>query len=87
MAILRLNCLLKGNSGVRVLLIEKLQDLINSGEMPKVPMQGSVGASGDLCPLSHLALKLMEEGFEFKEKESLAMINGTQMMTMCNLET
>lgn len=37
MAILRVNCLLKGNSGVRLILIEKLVDLINSGELPNVP--------------------------------------------------
>ncbi len=60
--ILRLNCLLKGNSGVRVELVEKLQEAINLGVIPRVPKQGSVGASGDLIPLSHLALGLMGEG-------------------------
>lgn len=62
MMILRLNCLLKGNSGVRVELVEKLQEAINLGVIPRVPMKGSVGASGDLCPLAHLALGLMGEG-------------------------
>ncbi|MHC4375499.1 MAG: histidine ammonia-lyase [Planctomycetota bacterium] len=53
--ILRLNGLARGHSGVRLELIERWIRLFNSGFVPVVPQQGSVGASGDLAPLSHLA--------------------------------
>ena len=59
---LRINCLLKGRSGVRVSTLRALADLLNAGLVPKVPCQGSVGASGDLAPLAHVALALMGEG-------------------------
>lgn len=59
---LRVNCLLKGRSGVRVSTLRALADLLNSGVVPRVPCQGSVGASGDLAPLAHVALALMGEG-------------------------
>jgi histidine ammonia-lyase len=59
---LRINCLLKGRSGVRVSTLRALAGLLNSGLVPKVPCQGSVGASGDLAPLAHVALALMGEG-------------------------
>ena len=59
---LRLNCLLKGRSGVRVSTLRSLAALLNAGVLPKVPCQGSVGASGDLAPLAHVALALMGEG-------------------------
>src|SRR5207302_9833225 len=56
------NTLVKGFSGVRPVLIETLVRMLNAGVFPVVPMKGSVGASGDLAPLSHLALVLMGEG-------------------------
>ena len=59
---LRLNCLLKGRSGVRVGTLRALADMLNAGIVPRVPCQGSVGASGDLAPLAHVALALMGEG-------------------------
>lgn len=59
---LRLNCLLKGRSGVRVGTLRALADMLNAGMAPRVPCQGSVGASGDLAPLAHVALALMGEG-------------------------
>src|SRR5512143_587938 len=59
---LRINCLLKGRSGVRVSTLRALASLLNSGLVPRVPCQGSVGASGDLAPLAHVALALMGEG-------------------------
>ncbi|MBH0230639.1 histidine ammonia-lyase [Halobacillus yeomjeoni] len=62
MVVLRLNALLKGVSGVREIIVERLRDLVNSGIHPRVPCQGSLGASGDLAPLSHLALVLIGEG-------------------------
>jgi len=60
--LLRANVLAKGFSGVRPVVIERLLDLLNHGVHPVIPEQGSVGASGDLAPLSHLALVLIGEG-------------------------
>lgn len=57
--LLRANTLCRGHSGVRVEVVEALAALLNDGIYPYVPQQGSVGASGDLAPLSHLALVLM----------------------------
>lgn len=62
MMCLRANVLLRPTSGVRPALAQALVALLNSGAVPVVPEQGSVGASGDLAPLSHLALALMGEG-------------------------
>jgi histidine ammonia-lyase len=60
--LLRANVLAKGFSGVREELVDLLLGLLNRGVHPIVPEQGSVGASGDLAPLSHLALVLIGEG-------------------------
>ena len=62
MILLRANALLKGFSGVRPVVIERLLELLNAGIHPVIPQQGSLGASGDLAPLSHLALVLIGEG-------------------------
>ncbi len=62
MMLLRANSLSKGYSGVRAVLIDTLCEMLNRGVTPFVPSQGSVGASGDLAPLSHLALALIGEG-------------------------
>ena len=60
--LLRANALAKGNSGARVETVELLLDCLNRGVLPRVPARGSVGASGDLAPLAHLALPLVGEG-------------------------
>ncbi|WP_223700517.1 histidine ammonia-lyase [Sutcliffiella deserti] len=65
MLVLRANALLKGYSGVRPIIIERLLEYVNEGIYPVVPQQGSLGASGDLAPLSHLALTLLGEGEVF----------------------
>ncbi|GAE47812.1 histidine ammonia-lyase [Mesobacillus boroniphilus JCM 21738] len=65
MVLLRLNALLKGFSGIRPLIAERLAELLNNHIHPVVPQQGSLGASGDLAPLSHLALVLIGEGKVF----------------------
>lgn len=73
MMILRLNTLLKGHSGATMALVEQLQYFINERIIPVIPQQGSLGASGDLAPLSHLALALIGEGkvyYQDKEQES-----------------
>ncbi|NLS45492.1 MAG: histidine ammonia-lyase [Firmicutes bacterium] len=62
MTLLRANSLAKGLSGVRYELIEALVDLVNHDICPLIPEQGSLGASGDLAPLAHLALALLGKG-------------------------
>ncbi len=101
--LLRLNALAMGYSGVRPAVVEQLADILNRGVVPVIPEQGSLGASGDLAPLSHLALVLTGQGealyrgrkmtgaealaaagiepLTLVEKEGLALINGTQVMT------
>ncbi|MGB2712762.1 MAG: histidine ammonia-lyase [Vicinamibacterales bacterium] len=59
---LRANVLAKGFSGIRRDTLERLLEMLNRGVHPKVPSRGSVGASGDLAPLAHLALVLIGEG-------------------------
>lgn len=67
--LLRANCLASGFSGVQIEALELLLDFINYGITPVVPEKGSVGASGDLAPLSHIALALIGEGeVEFEGK-------------------
>ena len=67
MMLLRANSLAKGHSGVRATVIDTLCEMLNRGISPVVPSQGSVGASGDLAPLAHLALSLIGEGECFDE--------------------
>ncbi|HVW78324.1 MAG TPA: histidine ammonia-lyase [Alloacidobacterium sp.] len=62
MLLLRANVLAKGHSGVRPVVLETLVQLLNHGVHPVIPSRGSVGASGDLAPLAHLALTLIGEG-------------------------
>ena len=68
MMLLRANSLSKGHSGVRAAVIDTICEMLNRGVTPIVPSQGSVGASGDLAPLAHLALALIGEGQCFDEK-------------------
>lgn len=60
--ILRANALSRGHSGIRVEVVDKILEFLNHDILPMIPSQGSVGASGDLAPLSHLALSLIGEG-------------------------
>jgi histidine ammonia-lyase len=62
MMLLRANSLSKGHSGVRAVVIDTICEMLNRSVTPMVPSQGSVGASGDLAPLAHLALALIGEG-------------------------
>jgi histidine ammonia-lyase len=101
--IVRLKSLAEGRSGVRPVLLERLCDLINRRIVPQIPAEGSVGASGDLTPLSYIAAALIgqrEVAFDgrvipaadalaaanlepiaLRPKESLALMNGTSVMT------
>lgn len=82
--LIRLNTLVKGYSGVKVDTLERLRDFLNYQIHPLVPEQGSLGASGDLCPLSHLALPLIGEGYveyegaEYKTAEFLERLKADE---------
>lgn len=65
MMALRVNDFCRGNSGLRLQTIQMLVDMLNSGIVPVVPEKGSVGASGDLVPMAHLALVMIGEGEAF----------------------
>src|ERR671930_1864458 len=69
--LLRANTLAKGTSGARVETVELLLDCLTRGVLPSVPSRGSVGASGDLAPLAHLALPLVGEGEAWFDGELL----------------
>lgn len=72
MVLLRANVLAKGFSGVRPELLELLVAMVNAGVNPVIPEKGSVGASGDLAPLAHLALVVVGEGEAFYRGERVA---------------
>lgn len=72
MLCIRINTLLHGHSGIRVQTLEALAALLNAGVVPVVPQLGSVGASGDLAPLSHLAIVLLGGGEAFFAGERMA---------------
>ncbi len=72
MLLLRANVLAKGFSGVRPALLELLAALLNAGVHPVIPEKGSVGASGDLAPLAHLALVVIGEGEAFYQGQRMA---------------
>jgi histidine ammonia-lyase len=79
MMLLRANSLSKGFSGVRPEVIELICAMLNKGVHPVVPSQGSVGASGDLAPLAHLALAMIGEGevwFENMRMKSADALNN-----------
>jgi histidine ammonia-lyase len=101
--LLRANSLARGNSGIRREVVETTLAMLHHGIEPVIPEFGSVGASGDLAPLAHVALCLLGEGsvhgdsgpepaaaalqraglmpVQLREKEGLALINGTQATT------
>src|ERR671923_127472 len=76
--LLRANALAKGYSGARVETVSLLVDCLNAGVLPHVPSRGSVGASGDLAPLAHLALPLIGEGEAWLEGERLPGANALE---------
>ncbi|MCP3953362.1 MAG: aromatic amino acid lyase, partial [Desulfobacterales bacterium] len=79
---LRVKDLVRGNSGARPQTVQLLVDMLNAGITPVVPEKGSVGASGDLCPLAHLALVLIGLGEAHVNGERM---NGAQALERCNL--
>ena len=71
MLVIRINTLMRGHSGIRVETLKALTAMLNAGIVPVVPEKGSVGASGDLAPLSHLAIVLLGGGEAFYQGERL----------------
>lgn len=69
MLLVRANTLALGYSGVRPEVINLLLDMLNAGVHPRIPSQGSLGASGDLAPLAHLALVVIGEGEAWHQGE------------------
>ena len=83
MLLLRANVLAQGYSGCRPVLIETLLRLLESGVTPVIPEKGSVGASGDLAPLAHLALTVIGEGDAFYRGERMP---SAQALQRANIE-
>ncbi|MDI9239494.1 aromatic amino acid lyase [Lysobacter sp. LF1] len=71
MLCIRINTLMRGHSGIRVETLQALTAMLNAGIVPVVPQLGSVGASGDLAPLSHLAIVLLGGGEAFHQGERM----------------
>jgi histidine ammonia-lyase len=72
MLAIRVNTLMRGHSGIRASTLQALAELLNRGIVPVIPEKGSVGASGDLAPLSHLAIVLLGEGEAFYRGERMS---------------
>jgi histidine ammonia-lyase len=83
MILLRANSLAKGFSGVRDVVIDTLCSMLSRGVHPVIPSQGSVGASGDLAPLAHLALVLIGEGDATYQGKRLA---GAEALKMAEIQ-
>ena len=79
---LRLKDFARGHSGIRLATARHLLDLLNGGITPVVPEKGSVGASGDLAPLAHMALVLLGQGEAFHEGRR---ISGAEALAVCGL--
>ncbi len=84
--LVRANTLAKGYSGVRPILVEILCDMLNKGVVPVVPQQGSMGSSGDLGPLSHMALVLTTDLEDSEEDSGFAWYKGELMSGKAAME-
>ncbi len=84
MMLLRANALCVGVSGVRPVLVEMLVEMLNKGVHPIIPQKGSLGASGDLAPLSHMGLVLLGRGEALYEGEYLS---GAEAMRRAGIPT
>jgi histidine ammonia-lyase len=83
MMAIRINTLMRGHSGIRPSVLQAMADMLNAGIVPVVPRKGSVGASGDLAPLSHLAIVLLGGGEAFYDGERLP---GAQALQRAGLQ-
>ncbi|XFA98816.1 histidine ammonia-lyase [Candidatus Izemoplasma sp. B36] len=79
MLLLRINALIKGYSGIRLCVIEKMVEFLNKNLVPVVFSKGSLGASGDLAPLSHMALPLIGLGEVFYKNKRMSAIEGLKL--------
>ncbi|MCS5421910.1 MULTISPECIES: histidine ammonia-lyase [Psychrilyobacter] len=79
MMVLRVNSLTKGNSGIRLLTVEKLIELLNKEVHPVIPEKGSLGASGDLAPLSHMVLTMLGLGEAFYKGERMDSVKALEL--------
>ena len=86
MMALRINDFCRGNSGLRLETIQKLADMLNTGIIPVVPAKGSVGASGDLVPMAHLALVLIGEGEAFVDGKRMPGAEALKLKNISPLE-
>jgi len=77
--LIRANTFAKGHSGVRPVLIDTLLEMLNKGVTPCVPSQGSLGSSGDLAPLAHLALVFTTDGKDDEQQSGRARYHGRVM--------
>jgi histidine ammonia-lyase len=77
--LVRANTLTKGFSGVRVEIVQTLLDMLNQGVTPVIPSQGSLGSSGDLCPLSHMALVFTTDELDSDEDSGYAFYKNKKM--------
>jgi histidine ammonia-lyase len=83
MMALRIKDLARGHAGIRLITVQRLVELLNSGVVPAVPEKGSVGACGDLAPLAHMCLPLIGLGEAFYEGERMS---GARALSRCGLE-
>ena len=83
MLLLRINNLSKGYSGARLVVINTLIDMLNKGVVPHIPEKGSLGASGDLAPLSHMILPMIGLGLAFYNGE---LMSGAEAMKKAGVE-
>ncbi|MDE3246174.1 MAG: aromatic amino acid lyase, partial [Acidobacteriota bacterium] len=79
----RINCLLRAHSGIRPEPIQLLAACLNKNVLPVIPSQGSVGASGDLAPLAHMALLLVGEGLAWKDETQMP---GAEVLKAAGLD-
>lgn len=85
MLLLRIVCILNGNSGVRYETLSKLVECLNKKFIPFVPEQGTVGASGDLAPLSHMVLGMMGKGKAY-DNDTDSYIDSEIVLNKLNIE-
>ena len=86
MVLLRANVLALGYSGCRPVVVETLIEMLNRGVTPVIPEKGSVGASGDLAPLAHLALTAIGEGEAFFEGERMTSVDALSRGALAPLQ-
>ena len=81
--LIRINSLLKGYSGIRLSTVEKLLELLNKGVTPYIPEKGSLGASGDLAPLSHMVLPMLGLGHAYYKGQ---LLSGQEALDQAGIE-